>query len=282
MSAVAGGLALAGVSAVASSSSHALLKSSGDKFAMQAWAQFTPMAVALPFTLWVGLPEPAIYPWLLSGWALHSVYYLVLIWSYTTSDYSAAYPIARGVIPIFTAVLGILLLGDKLTMLALMGIAVISIGILMLSLNQSVTRTGLIAAGLSGLINTGFTLTDAKGMRIAQDPMNFLVWYYIIDGFTMPLLFAARSRGRFLEAAKASARTGLTSGLLALFAFLPTLVAFRIAPVGAVSAIRATSVIFSLLIGGQLLNERLESRRIGGAMLVTFGALAIIGSTTFL
>jgi uncharacterized membrane protein len=70
--------------------------------------------------------------------------------------------------------------------------------------------------------------------------------------------------------------------LLALFAFLPTLVAFRIAPVGAVSAIRATSVIFSLLIGGQLLNERLESRRIGGAMLVTFGALAIIGSTTFL
>jgi drug/metabolite transporter (DMT)-like permease len=278
VSTVGVGLALAGISAVASSSSHALLKSTGDKIAMQAWAQFTAMAVALPFTFWVGLPEPVLWPWLFAGWALHSIYYLVLIWSYSTSDYSAAYPIARGVIPIFTTVLGIMLLGDQLNMLALMGIAVISIGILLLSLNQGVSRTGLIAAGLSGLINTAFTLTDAKGMRLAHNPMNFLAWYYVIDGVTMPLLFAVRARGKFRQAASTSARTGLTSGFLAFLAFLPTLIAFRLAPVGAVSAIRATSVIFSLFIGGSVLKERLGKRRISGAILVTLGAIAIIGS----
>jgi drug/metabolite transporter (DMT)-like permease len=280
MSTVGIGLALAGVSAVASSSTHALLKSGEDQLAVQAWSQVIAMLLALPFVFWVGAPEPVIWPWLLAGWALHSLYYLALMWSYGTSDYSVAYPIARGVIPIATTILGIVLLGDKLGFLAIAGVVVISTGILMLSLNQGASRNGLIAAGVTGMINTAFTLTDAKGMRLAADPMNFLVWYYVIDGISMPLLFAVRARGNFREAAKASAPTGILSGVLALFAFLPTLIAFRIAPVGAVSAIRATSVIFSLVLGGHLLKERLDGRRIGGAILVTLGALAIIGGTT--
>ena len=74
-------------------------------------------------------------------------------------------------------------------------------------------------------------------------------------------------------------RNGIMSGIFALFAFLPTLIAFRLAPVGVVSAIRATSVIFSLFLGGGLLKERMDGRRIGGALLVTAGAMAIIIST---
>ena len=111
------------------------------------------------------------------------------------------------------------------------------------------------------------------------DPINFLVWYYILDGISMPLLFAIRAKGQLFSIATAHARIGLASGIMALFAFLPTLIAFRLAPVGAVSAIRATSVIFSLFLGGGLLKERLDGRRIIGAVLVTAGALAIIGGT---
>ena len=95
----------------------------------------------------------------------------------------------------------------------------------------------------------------------------------------MPLLFAVRAKSQLVTAATANARTGLAMGITALFAFLPTLIAFRLAPVGAVSAIRATSVIFSLFLGGGLLKERLDGWRIGGAVLVTVGVLAIIGGT---
>jgi drug/metabolite transporter (DMT)-like permease len=280
VSAVAVGLALAGVSAVASSSSHALLKSGGDKLAMQAWTQATGLVFALPFVLWVGPPEPAIVPWLAAGWVLHTIYYLILIWSYTVSDYSVAFPIARGVVPIVTAILGILLLGDTLGPVAITGIVVVSAGIALLSINQGVTRSGLVAAICAGLVNAAFSLTDAKGMRVADNPANFLVWYYIVDGFSMVLLFFLMSRGRVAEAARTNMRNGLTSGIFALFAFLPTLIAFRIAPVGAVSAIRATGVIFSLLLGRGLLKERMDGRRIGGALLVTAGAMAIIFSAT--
>jgi drug/metabolite transporter (DMT)-like permease len=280
VSAVAGGLALAGVSAVASSSAHALLKSGGDKIAVQAWSSLTGLILALPFIFWVGPPELVFWPWLLIGWVLHSLYYLTLVWSYGSSDYSIAYPIARGITPIFAAILGIVLLGDRLNMLTLAGVAIISIGILLLAFNRGVSRSGLMAAGCAGLLNTCFTITDAKGVRVAADPMNFLVYFYIVDGIFMPLLLVARTKGKLLEVATANARTGLASGVMALFAFLPTLIAFRIAPIGAVSAIRATSVIFSLFLGGGVLKEQLDTRRIGGALLVTLGAVIIIAATT--
>jgi drug/metabolite transporter (DMT)-like permease len=280
MSMVAVGLALAGVSAVASSSFHALLKSGEDKFAVQAWSSLVGLVLALPFIFWVGLPERALWFWLFAGWVLHTLYYLALIWSYGGSDYSVAYPIARGITPIFTAGLGILLLRDRLDPLTLAGVVIISSGIFMLSFNSAISRAGLLAAGAAGLLNTAFTLVDAKGMRLADDPMNFLVWYYIFDGISMPLLFAIRAKGQLVRISAANARIGLASGIMALFAFLPTLIAFRIAPVGAVSAIRATSVIFSLFLGGSLLKEQLDARRIGGALLVTSGAVAIIAATT--
>jgi drug/metabolite transporter (DMT)-like permease len=279
MSTVAVGLALAGVSAVASSSTHAMLKAGDDKLGVQAWTQLTALLIALPFTLWVGLPESGILIWLFAGWVLHTVYYLALMWSYNTSDYSVAFPIARGVSPIATAILGVALLGDTLGTVTMAGVVVISMGILLLSLNQGISRNGLLAAGVTGLISTGFTLVDAAGMRLAADPLNFIVWYYVIDGISMPLLFLIRSRKNFRGSAKASARIGIISGFLSLCAFLPTLIAFRLAPVGAVSAIRATSVIFSLFLGGGLLKERMDGRRIGGALLVTAGAMAIIIST---
>lgn len=280
MSLVGVGLALAGVSAVASSSAHALLKSGGDKFAVQAWSSMLGLGLALPFLFWVGLPERALWFWLFAGWVLHTLYYLVLIWSYSSSDYSVAYPIARGIVPILTTILGIGLLGDRLSLPVLAGVIIISIGIFLLGFNRAMSRSGLLAAGLAGLFNTLFTLVDAKGMRVAADPMTFLVWYYILDGISMPLLFALRSRSKMAEVAAANTRTGIFVGIASLFAFLPTLIAFRLAPVGAVSAIRATSVIFSLLLGGQLLKEQLDSRRIWGAMLVTLGAVAIIAGAT--
>jgi drug/metabolite transporter (DMT)-like permease len=280
VSAVALGLGLAGVSAVASPSAHAFIKSGGDQFAVLAWSSIIGFLLALPFALWIGWPERVILPWLAIGWLLHTFYYLALIWSYTASDYSVAYPLARGISPILATILGISFLGDRLDPLTLAGVAIISIGILLLAFNRGISRSGLIAATLVGLINTAFTIVDAKGMRLAADPLNFLAWYYICDGISMPLFLVVRARGRIRQVTAENARAGIATGIGALFALLPTLIAFRIAPVGAVSAIRATSVIFSLFLGGGLLKEKLDARKIGGALLVTLGAVAIIAAAT--
>jgi multidrug transporter EmrE-like cation transporter len=194
VSATIAGIALADLSAMGSSGAHALLKAGDDKVAVQAWSSLLGLTLALPMAALVGLPEPAIIPWLAAGWALHTLYYLLLIRSDSMSDYSLAYPIARGVVPIGTTLLGIALLGDELNALAIVGVAAITVGILLLGLRGTVmSREGLAVAAVVGLVNTAFTLFDAKALRMANDFLNFLVWFLILDGLSMPVLFAAQS-----------------------------------------------------------------------------------------
>jgi drug/metabolite transporter (DMT)-like permease len=274
------GLALAAISAIGSSSAHALLKAGDDKVAIQAWSSLLGLALALPFVLLVGAPEPAIVPWLISGWALHTIYYLLLIRSYSISDYSQAYPIARGVVPIGTTLLGIALLGDQLHGVSIGGVLAISVGIMLLGLRgAAMSREGLLLAIIVGVVNTAFTLVDAKAMRTAQDFANFLIWFLILDGLSMPILFVARNRRSLHSAARASVRHGLSVGFMALIAYVPALIAYRLAPVGAVSAIRATSPLFSMIFAGRFLEEAVDWHRITGAALVTGGACAIIYAT---
>jgi drug/metabolite transporter (DMT)-like permease len=276
------GLGLAGLSAIGSSAAHALLKSGEDKIAVQAWSSLLALVLALPLIFWVGLPEAAIIPWLAAGWVLHSIYYLLLIRSYSISDYSLAYPIARGVVPIGTTVLGIAFLGDELNNVAIVGALAIGIGIMVLGLREgAMSREVLLFAILCGLVNTAFTLVDAKALRVADDFMNFIVWFFILDGIFMPLLFAVRNRGQMRCAALASMKHGLSAGVMALIAYVPALIAYRFAPVGVVSAIRATSPLFGMVFAGQMLKEAVDAKRIAGAALVTGGAIAIITGTQF-
>ncbi len=280
MTPVALGLLLAAVSAVTTSFAHALLKAGGDKLAVQAWVRLTGLAFALPLAAWIGLPPPNLWPWLIAAGLIHAVYQYVLIHSYSLSDFSVAYPIARGATPIFTAALGIGLLGDRLSPLVLGGVFIVSLGILSLSWGGSISLRGFAAAAFAGLLTTAYSLVDAKGVRLAPMASTFIIWFYLADGVSMPLLLIARDKAQFPKALAANWRTGLAAGIAALAAFVPALFAFDLAPVGAVAAIRESSVIISLAIAALLLKETVDAKRAGGALLVAAGTLAIIAGST--
>lgn len=275
------GLALALFSAITSAFAHATLKSGDDKLAVMAWIRLVELTSALPFVLWIGLPPDDLWPWILGAVAIHALYQLILSWSYTVSDFTAAYPIARGFTPIFTALLGIVVLGDRLDGIALAGIAIVSGGILALATSRALTPAGLLAACLTGLLTTAYTLIDAKGVRAAPDPLTFIAWFYLICGVPIPLMLLIRSGRRTAALLAHDVRPGLAAGVLALLSFAPALFAFGMAPVGAVAALRETSVLIGLVIGAVMLKERLDRRRIGGGLLVTAGMLTIIVSAAF-
>lgn len=275
---MAAGLALALFSAVTSAFAHATLKSGDDKLAVMAWIRLVELSCALPFILWIGLPPDNLWPWILAAVAVHALYQLILSWSYTVSDFTAAYPIARGFTPIFTALLGIVILGDRLDGLAIAGIAIVSGGILALASGRALTPAGLLAACLTGLLTTAYTLIDAKGVRAAPDPLSFIAWFYLICGLPIPLMLFIRSGRRSLALLAHDRRPGLSAGVLSLLSFAPALFAFGMAPIGAVAALRETSVLFGLVIGAVMLKERLDRRRLGGGLLVTAGTLTLIVS----
>jgi drug/metabolite transporter (DMT)-like permease len=268
-------------SGLASAVAHALMKSGRNKLATQAWVRICIAMVAVPAVFWVGLPPADMWGWIAAALAAHLLYNLTLIWTYSLNDFSASYPIARGVAPIITTLAGISVLGDRLSALALIGIAIVGAGIIALADARAVTRIGLIAALCAGAMASAYTLVDAAGMRAASDVWVFIVWLFALDGISMPALLFLRYGREGFALLRQDLRTGITAGLISPFAFAPVLLALRMAPAGAVSALRETSVLFGVVLGRVMLKEQVDGRRIGGAVLVMVGTLLIIAQTLF-
>ncbi len=270
------GIALGSLSALSTAFAHALIKAGSDKLAVQAWIRLTGIALALPCTLWIGPPPATLWPWLIAAAAVHALYQGIVTWSYSVSDFAAAFPIARGAAPIATALLGMALLGDRFDTATLVAVGLVSFGIFALARGQSISHAGLIAACLAGIGTTAYSLIDAKGVRIAPGAVTFIAWFYLLDGISMPALHFARARRQALALLRANAGKGIAAGALSFMAFAPALLAFRFAPVGMVAALRETSILIGLIISHRLLNEHVDRNRLRGAMLITAGVGGII------
>jgi drug/metabolite transporter (DMT)-like permease len=274
------GLALAGFSALTTALAHASVKSGADKLAVQAWVRLFGLAVAAPVAAWTGVPPAYLWPWLIAAAATHAVYQAVLSFSYSVSDFSVAYPIARGSAPILTAIAGVVLLGDTLGIWLVVAIIIVSAGFIMLAAGGRLSRNGLLAALATGVLTTAYSVIDARGMRLSPDLLTFVTWFFVLDGFAMPLLFMAQ-RGRGAPAAfRADWRPGLSAAIMSPVSFIPALYAFALAPVGAVAAIREASVLIGMLVAGRFLGEKVDARRLLGAALITLGIVGIIAASS--
>ncbi|MDP0919140.1 EamA family transporter, partial [Klebsiella pneumoniae] len=69
--------------------------------------------------------------------------------------------------------------------------------------------------------------------------------------------------------------TALVGGLVSLLAYGMVIYAMNEAPLGAVSALRETSVLFAALIGYVFLGETLTARRILACVVIASGTLII-------
>jgi uncharacterized membrane protein len=66
------------------------------------------------------------------------------------------------------------------------------------------------------------------------------------------------------------------AGLTSLISFGAALLALRLAPVGVVSALRETSVVFGMMIAAFVLREHVNQRRAVGAVVIAAGAILIV------
>lgn len=272
------GVLLALLSSVTTASAHALLKAGKDKLAVRALIGAVGTFALLPFCFLVPLPTLPMLPWLAAAAALHTSYQLVLIRAYEANDFAVAYPIARGVAPIATAILGVALLGDRITVASLLGIALISGGILLVAVGRSIAVAGLIAASIAGLLTTAYTVVDAHAIRLAPVAMTFVAWFFLLDGIIMFPIFAYARRGRVIPLLRSEGRQGLIAGVASLISFGAALFALLLAPVGIVAALRETSVVFGMLIAAFVLREHVDRRRVAGAAVIAAGAILILAT----
>lgn len=271
-------LALILLSAAVHAVVNILTKRADDKYAMRLLIGVFSAALVAPALFFVPLPEgPAL--WFLAGTAgVHAFYELMLVRSYESAAFSAVYPVARGTGPLFTALGVILVLGQRPPVVELLGIAIVSGGVIAMGLSHRGTVGA--RAGLSFALATGFTIgcytvIDSSGVRAAPDPFTYVLWFFVAHGFSV-LAAAPAIRGReVIVAAGRHWRLGVLAAALSITTYGAAMLAYRLGATAQLAALRETSVLFGTALAMIFLREHMNTRRWLAAGTIAIGAILL-------
>ena len=259
------------LSAIAHASWNAMVKSSGDRVMTMVAIRVVGLALglaALPFVDW---PAAAAWPWLALTALVQFGYYALLIRSYGIGDMSVVYPLARGLAPVLTTLAAWLAIGESLGAGQVLAVALISLGIMVLSFGAGASRAAVLFALATGASVAAYSFLAGMGVRTGGTVLGFQACLEIVNGVVMVGFALATRRAAFVDYARRHAATGLLVGVLSVVGFLAYLAAARSLPLGPVTALRETSVIFGAVIGTLVLREGFGLRRLAASTMVVLG-----------
>lgn len=256
---------------------NALIKISGDRVAVMAVVTLAGSLFSLPFLAFVAAPEPASWPLLALTIVLHTGYHFFLPVAYDHGDLGQVYPMARGSAPILVTLGALVFAGETLEPLAVVGVLCLAVGVMTLTFDRTtgIARKpkAVLFALATGACIAAYTVVDGLGARQAGSVLGFAVWLTIGDGLLTFLLALIWKRGTVWRVARANLVTGLVGGTMQVGAYWIVVWALALAPMGMVSALRETSVLFAALISTFVLKEGFGVWRFVSAGLVSFGLM---------
>jgi uncharacterized membrane protein len=156
----------------------------------------------------------------------------------------------------------------------------ISGGIIALALQRyHVFRAGALAALTTGATIAIYTVIDGMGVRLSGGEAIAYTARMFLFYWLMPVLFVAM-RGLAalwtpVRSAPMSIASSLAGGLVSIAAYGIVIWALQSGTMGAVSALRETSVVFAVLIGRMFLREAVSARRWIACVIVAAGAACL-------
>ena len=210
---------------------------------------------------------------------LHVGYMLSLQRGYRSGDLSLVYPLARGTGPALAVVGAVLLFGERPTAVALVGVALVVSGALVLAGGERLFRSvPARAAGyglLTGLFIASYTLADAFAVtRLELHPLVFL-WLAELVRVALLTPTALRRSPEVEHLWSNARREVLAVAVLSPLAYLLVLLAFRLAPVSYVAPAREISILIGAALGAGFLREGQLGRRLGAAAVMVVGVFAL-------
>jgi len=255
---------------------NAALRSSADRLGFVTVMSVASTLAALPFVVMLPVPARESWPYLGVSVVLQVVYSFLLAHAYALGELGLVYPIVRGSVPLLVTVGGFMLAGQRLGGTALLGIVLISAAIFSQALGSAHTeRRAVTHAIVTALFVASYVIADALGVRLAGNPQSYAGWIWVIYGALMPASFLLLRRRAGLRLRPADTWKALAAGLLSFGSYGAIIAALALGSVGAISALRETSIVFSALIGRLFLGESLTLRRALVCLTVTAGAVLI-------
>ena len=266
--------------AVLHASWNAMLHGNDDRFLSMTWMSIAIAAVSTVVILFTPWPAEAAWPYIITSGLVHIVYNVTLVRSYRRNDLAQAYPIARGSSPLLVTLGAALFAHEAIGPLHLLGIVMISGGFIAIALQGShVSRAGVLAALTTGVTIAVYTVIDGIGVRLSGgQAIAYTAWMFLFY-WLMPALFVAMRGLAALWSPVRSAPTAvgssLVGGLVSILAYGIVIWALQSGAMGAVSALRETSVVFAVLIGRVFLRETVSGKRWLACMIVAGGAVCL-------
>jgi drug/metabolite transporter (DMT)-like permease len=216
---------------------------------------------------------------------LHTFYFFFVGSSYEQGDLSVVYPLARGFGPFWVPILAVVILGERLSLPGIIGIALVVAGIYAIHLKSfsfktlfepfaAIRSAASIWALLTGCTIAAYSLVDKMGVKSVHPA----VYIYFI--FLIPLIFLTpyvliKERRALKPEWQINKGPIMVVGFLVAFTYLLVLFAMQTSNVSYVVAVREVSIVFSALFGIMWLGESHRQPRLIGAFLIALGVVFI-------
>lgn len=256
---------------------NAFVKAADDRLAILGLIAFG--HVLLGMILAAQNPIPAYESWgfITGSTIIHFGYYFLLYHSYRLGDLSQVYPIARGMSPVLVALGAQIFAGEALPPMAWAGILLASAGIFLLAgdVFRGATPPIVVLTALStGVLIASYSLVDGMGVRVAGSAQGYIAWLFIAEIFVVLFVFT-RMKRKIMYVSRQTLFLGLFGGLVSAAAYGLVIYVKAIAPLGMVSTLRETSVVFAALIGMLWLGERPWRVRLLASVTVSLGVIVM-------
>ena len=208
---------------------------------------------------------------------LHSLYFYLLGRTYSRGEISVVYPVARGTGVGLTGLGAWLVLGEAVSWLGGMGIALVFAGIFLMGI--PVLRNRRQVEGMGTALGVGVTilcysLIDKKGVQVVH-PLVYITGAYLLSAVILAPVVRPRSWGQLGELARGDPAALLVIGLGSSVTYLLVLFAYQMGPVGYIVAAREAAVVVGVVLGVVVLKEPLSAAKAGAVAAIVLGLLCI-------
>ena len=258
---------------------NAMVKKGEDKYISLTAVVLGHIPIAIVVIFFTPIISFQSIPYIFVSAIFLSGYEWCLLSAYRLEDYTKVYPIARGAAPIFIVIFSLLLFNVSILKFELVGILVISFGVIILGFQNIKTFKNYSAMSYAlgtGLFISGYSITDGYGSRVSNSPLNYTSWLMILNAIIfLILLRMVNKSGVVKKVFNKEKKILFVGGTLSYIVYATIIWAFTKASVPTVAALRETSIIFALLIGTFFLKEKFTFLKTASVLTIFFGVILL-------
>ncbi|MEE2879478.1 MAG: DMT family transporter [Pseudomonadota bacterium] len=272
-------------SAVTVATANFAVKRGGDVLSARMVLSLTSAACVLPFAFIVPLPEPDLWAPIAVAIGAHWIYQFCMIRALHRGDLSLVFPVMRGLAPMMTAIIAVVALNESPGLLGWIGLSLAAAALFVFAMPErgkelsarKLNQTALVWALLTSAGIGLYSVTDAYGVRVADNRFTFIVWLFMLDWIGTTAVTVWTRRGQLRARLRPQLVGGMVGGVASVFSYGAALLAFSMTNAATVTAIRETSVVFGAILGAVFLKEGFGKRRIAASIVLAAGLLMLEG-----